>query len=293
MIVIITTFALASCLKRSGSYANGAGKNETVVLVGAGDIADCRDLSGAEATAKLLDQIPGTVMAVGDLAYPDGTKENFECYDRTWGRQKTRTRPAPGNHEFHSSAATPYFDYFGSAAGAFGDGYYSYELGAWHIVVLNSECADVGGCGPGSRQEKWLRADLAAHRVSCTLAYWHKPLFSSGGAHGNDLEVTPLWQALYDAGADVVIGGHDHNYERFAQQNPQGEADPVHGIREFVVGTGGKNLRPFGATKPNSEVRNNEAFGVLRLTLRPQSYDWQFISQQGKAFTDSGTTSCH
>ncbi len=292
-VVLIAAGGLSSCLKRPGSYANDAGKKETVVLVGAGDIADCRDLSGAEATAKLLDQIPGTVMAVGDLAYPDGTKENFECYDRTWGRQKTRTRPAPGNHEFHSSAATPYFDYFGSVAGAPEDGFYSYELGAWHIVVLNSECVDVGGCGPGSRQEKWLRADLAAHRVACTLAYWHKPLFSSGGAHGNDPEVTPLWQALYDAGADVVIGGHDHNYERFGLQNPQGELDPAHGIREFVVGTGGKNLRPFGTIKPNSEVRNNDAFGVLRLTLRPTSYDWQFISQQGKAFTDSGGASCH
>ena len=140
-LILMTTCALISCVRRPGSYASAAGKNETVVLVGAGDIADCRDLSGAEATAKLLDQIPGTVMAVGDLAYPDGTKENFECYDRTWGRQKTRTRPAPGNHEFHSSAATPYFDYFGNAAGAPGDGYYSYELGAWHIVVLNSECA--------------------------------------------------------------------------------------------------------------------------------------------------------
>jgi hypothetical protein len=293
VLVLIATFVLSSCLKKPGSYANDNGKKETVVLVGAGDIADCRDLSGAEATAKLLDQIPGTVMAVGDLAYPDGTKENFECYDHTWGRQKTRTRPAPGNHEFHSSAATPYFDYFGSVAGAPGDGYYSYELGAWHIVVLNSECVDVGGCGPGSRQETWLRADLAAHPVSCTLAYWHKPLFSSGGAHGNDLEVTPLWQALYDAGADVVIGGHDHNYERFALQNPRGVADPVHGIREFVVGTGGKNLRPFGTVKANSEARTNEAFGVLKLTLRPASYDWQFISQQGKAFTDSGSTKCH
>jgi acid phosphatase type 7 len=291
--VLIATFALISCVKKPGSYPHGAGKEETVVLVGAGDIADCRDLSGAEATAKLLDQIPGTVMAVGDLAYPDGTKENFVCYDRTWGRQKTRTRPAPGNHEFHSSAATPYFDYFGSAAGAPGDGYYSYELGAWHIVVLNSECVDVGGCGNGSRQEKWLRADLAAHPVSCTLAYWHKPLFSSGGAHGNDLEVTPLWQALYDAGADVVIGGHDHNYERFALQNPQGELDPDHGIREFVVGTGGKNLRPFGTVKANSEARNNEAFGVLKLALHPTGYDWNFVSQEGKRFSDSGSTQCH
>ena len=155
VVVLIATFALISCLKKPGSFANSAGKQETVVLVGAGDIADCRDLSGAEATAKLLDQIPGTVMAVGDLAYPDGTKENFVCYDQTWGRQKARTRPAPGNHEFHSSAATPYFDYFGTVAGAPGNGFYSYELGAWHIVVLNSECVDVGGCGAGSREETW------------------------------------------------------------------------------------------------------------------------------------------
>jgi hypothetical protein len=292
-VVILAGVGLNACPKNPVSSASGVAKNETVVLVGAGDIADCRDLSGAEATAKLLDQIPGTVMAVGDLAYPDGTKENFQCYDQTWGRQKARTRPAPGNHEFHSSAATPYFDYFGSSAGASGDGFYSYELGAWHIVVLNSECADVGGCGVGSREEKWLRADLAAHPSYCTVAYWHKPLFSSGGAHGNDLEVTPLWQALYDAGADVVIGGHDHNYERFAPQDPQGQADPARGIREFVVGTGGKNLRPFGPTKANSEVRNNEAFGVLKLTLRPRGYDWQFISQAGKTFTDAGTGDCH
>ena len=292
-VVLFAAVTLISCFKKPIAHANAAAKNETVVLVGAGDIADCRDLSGAEATAKLLDQIPGTVMAVGDLAYPDGTKENFQCYDQTWGRQKARTRPAPGNHEFHSSAATPYFDYFGSVAGAPGDGFYSYELGAWHIVVLNSECGDVGGCGSGSREEKWLRADLAAHPSYCTLAYWHKPLFSSGGAHGNDLEVTPLWQALYEAGADVVIGGHDHNYERFAPQNPQGEPDSARGIREFVVGTGGKNLRPFGSTKANSEVRNNEAFGVLKLTLGARGYDWQFISQAGKPFTDTGTAACH
>jgi hypothetical protein len=151
----------------------------------------------------------------------------------------------------------------------------------------------VGGCGAGSGQEKWLRADLAAHPASCTLAYWHKPLFSSGGAHGNDLEMTPLWQALYDAHADVVINGHDHNYERFAPQNPQGGQDLKEGIREFVVGTGGKNLRPFGTIKDNSEVRNNKAFGVLKLTLLPTSYEWLFISQQGKSFTDSGNGTCH
>jgi hypothetical protein len=261
--------------------------------VGAGDIADCRELAGAEATAKLLEQTPGTVMAVGDLAYPDGSRENFACYERTWGRVKSRTRPAAGNHEFHAVGAGPYFDYFGGAAGDRQNGYYSYALGDWHIVVLNSECADVGGCGAGSRQEKWLRADLTAHPTACTLAYWHKPLFSSGGAHGNDLEIEPLWQALYDANADVVVNGHDHDYERFAPQNPAGRADAARGIREFVVGTGGKNHRPFGIIKPNSESRNWDAFGVLKLTLRSGGYDWQFVPEAGKTFTDSGSGACH
>ena len=275
---------------RSGAFA---ANDQSVVLVGAGDIADCKDLTGAEATAKLLDQLAGTVMAVGDLAYPDGSKENFACYDKTWGRAKSRTRPAPGNHEFHAAGASPYFDYFGATAGDPKTGYYSYELGAWHIIVLNSECKDVGGCEPGSPQERWLRSDLAAHPAACKLAYWHKPLFSSGGAHGNDLTVKPLFQALYDAHADVVVGGHDHDYERFAPQNPDGAADPANGIREFVVGTGGKNHRPFRESKLNSEVRDATAFGVLKLTLKPKSYDWQFIAEAGKSFTDSGTGACH
>lgn len=266
---------------------------QIAVLVGAGDIADCNGLSGAEATAKLLDEIPGTVMAVGDLAYPDGTKENFACYDRTWGREKSRTRPAVGNHEFHSSSATPYFDYFGAIAGDPKDGYYSYDLGSWHVIVLNSECDDVGGCNVGSRQEKWLRADLAAHPAACTLGYWHKPLFSSGDKHGNDPEIKPLWQALYDANAEVVVNGHDHDYERFAPQNPDGAADPSRGIREFVVGTGGKSHRPFGSPKPNSELRNSDTFGVLKLTLSKNGYDWQFIPEAGKNFTDAGSGSCH
>ncbi len=267
--------------------------DEAAILVGAGDIADCRDLSGAEATAKLLDQIPGTVMAVGDLAYPDGSKENFVCYDKTWGRAKAHTRPAPGNHEFHSSGASPYFDYFGPAAGDAKTGYYSYELGTWHIIVLNSECKDVGGCEPGSPQEKWQRADLAAHPAACALAYWHKPLFSSGSAHGNELALKPFFQALYEANAEVVVNGHDHDYERFAPQTPDGAPDPKRGIREFVVGTGGKSHRPFAEPKPNSELRDATAFGVLKLTLKPNSYDWQFIPEAGKSFSDSGTGACH
>lgn len=266
---------------------------QTAVLLAAGDIADCKDISGAEATAKLLERNPGTVIAVGDLAYPDGSKENFECYDKTWGRVKSRTRPAPGNHEFHAAGATPYFEYFGAAAGDSKTGYYSYEVGSWHIIALNSECKDVGGCQAGSPQEKWLRADLAAHPVACTLAYWHKPLYSSGSAHGNDLTVKALWEALYQANADVIIGGHDHDYERFAPQTPDGLADSPRGIREFVVGTGGKNHRPFGEIKPNSEVRDATAFGVLKLTLKPMGYDWQFIPEDGKTFTDSGSGTCH
>ena len=270
-----------------------AKSDDTAVLVGAGDIADCRDLSGAEATANLLDKIPGTVMAVGDLAYPDGTAANFECYDKTWGRMKNRTRPAPGNHEFHSTGATYYFQYFGEAAGEPGKGYYSYELGTWHIVVLNSECVAAGGCDAASAQGRWLREDLAAHPVACTLAYFHKPLFSSGGTHGNDLLMKPLWDALYEANADVIVNGHDHDYERFAPQTPDGAADSSRGIREFVVGTGGKNLRPFGVVGANSEVHSIEAFGILKLTLLPGRYQWEFIPQAGKSFTDSGAGTCH
>jgi hypothetical protein len=264
------------------------------VLVGAGDIADCADLSGAEATAKLLDAIPGTVFTVGDNAYTQGTAEQFaKCYDPTWGRQKARTRPSVGNHEFHSTAATPYFDYFGANAGDPSRGYYSYELGAWHIIVLNSECSEVGGCKTGSVEEKWLRADLQAHPSACTLAYWHKPLFSSGAKHGNDPEMKAFWEDLYDAKASVVINGHDHDYERFAPQDPDGKSDPARGIREFVAGTGGKSHRPFAAPKPNSKIRNDDAFGVLKLVLRPDGYEWRFMAVPGTSFTDSGSGQCN
>jgi len=266
---------------------------QEAVLIGAGDIADCSDLAGAEATAKLLEANPGTVMALGDLAYPNGAPDDFKCYHKTWGRVKDRTRPAVGNHEFHSTGASYYFQYFGSAAGDPKTGYYSYDLGAWHIVVLNSECQQVGGCEAGSSQEKWLRADLAAHPVGCTLAYFHKPRFSSGLNHGNDPEVGAFWQALYDYNAELILNGHDHDYERFAPQDPGGNADPKRGIREFVVGTGGKNHREFGIRKSNSEVRNNHAFGVLKLTLKTTGYDWKFIPEAGKTFTDSGSGSCH
>jgi hypothetical protein len=292
-LMLIAGFSAALTHASNDTKKEAAQGGSPAVLIGAGDIADCTLLAGAEATAKLIEQNPGTVMAIGDLAYPDGTKENFECYDKTWGRFKSRTRPAVGNHEFHSTGATFYFQYFGDAAGSSRDGFYSYELGAWHIVVLNSECQEVGGCNAGSRQEKWLRADLAAHPAACTLAYFHKPLFSSGAKHGDDPEIKPLWQAFYDANADVVVNGHDHDYERFAPQDPDGKSDARRGIREFVAGTGGKNQRPFGPPHPNSEIRSTDRFGVLKLTLHSNGYDWQFIPEAGKTFTDSGSGICH
>lgn len=293
IVLAILSSVLLRSLSRTVSAIPQTDTSQVAVLVGAGDIADCIDLSGAESTAKLLDHIPGTVMAIGDLAYPDGTKENFQCYDRTWGRAKARTRPAVGNHEFHTQGATYYFSYFGDLAGDPATGYYSYNLGAWHIIALNSECLEIGGCNPGSPEEKWLRGDLAAHPTACTMAYFHKPLFSSGGAHGDDPELQPLWRALYDANTELVIGGHDHDYERFAPQTPDGQPDPKRGIREFVVGTGGKSHRPFGPPHANSEIRNADSFGVLKLTLRAKDYDWQFIPEAGKTFTDSGSETCH
>jgi hypothetical protein len=281
--------------ERSKAKVFAAVPQPDAVLVGAGDIASCDDLAGAEATAKLIEKIPGTVFAAGDLAYPDGSEEQFaKCYDPTWGRFKDRTRPSPGNHEYHVGGASAYSRYFGAAAGDSKKGYYSYELGAWHIVVLNSECKEVGGCDAASPEGQWLKQDLAEHSAECTLAYWHKPLFSSGEKHGNDLEMKPFWQTLYAANADLVINGHDHDYERFAPQDPDAKADSARGIREFVVGSGGKNShRTFGPSKPNSESRNADTFGVLKLTLHPQGYDWEFVPQAGKTFTDSGSGVCH
>jgi len=284
-------FTLAIAVAVSGfGYANLS--NETLaqsgdpVFVGAGDIANCsRDQD--EATAKLLDNISGTVFTLGDNVYPDGTAAQFsDCYAPTWGRHKSRTRPVPGNHDYHTSGASGYYNYFGAAAGASGKGYYSYNLGAWHIIALNSEISQ----GAGSAQEQWLRSDLAANQSVCTLAYWHKPRFSSG-QHGNNSASQALWQALYDYKADVILNGHDHTYERFAPQNPNQQADS-NGIREFVVGTGGAGLYPFPTIQPNSQVRNNTTYGVLKLTLHSTSYDWQFVPIAGQNFTDSGSSNC-
>ena len=265
------------------------------VIVAAGDIADCRS-EGAEATAELLEGIDGTVLTLGDHAYPDGSAEDFEeCYDPTWGRFEDRTKPSPGNHEYDTEEAEGYFDYFGKAAGEPDKGYYSYDLGAWHLVALNSNCEEVSGCDAEAPQVRWLKADLAANDdKSCTLAYMHHPRFSSGGKHGNTHYIKPLWEALYEAGADLVLSGHEHNYERFAPQNPGGRADPERGIRGFVVGTGGgKGLYPIVDPIANSEVHNDNTYGVLKLTLRQEGYEWRFVPVGGDEFTDSGSAGCH
>ena len=264
------------------------------VLVGAGDIADCTNLSPAAKTAVLLDGVQGTVFTLGDNAYLSGTPKQFaDCYAPTWGRHKARTRPAVGNHDYRTSHASGYFEYFGKAAGDLDKGYYSYDLGAWHVVVLNSNCGEVGGCGRDSRQAVWLREDLAVHPTLCTAAMWHHPRFSSGGEHGDDPTTRDLWQVLYDAGAEFVLSGHEHTYERFAPQNADGRADPDRGLRQFVVGTGGRELYSWGRIKANSEVRENRTFGVLKLTLHADSYDWEFLPVDAESFTDKGSEKCH
>jgi hypothetical protein len=261
------------------------------VFVGAGDIANCNH-EFDEATADLLDTIEGTVFTLGDNAYQDGSPEQFmECYDPTWGRFKDRTRPAPGNHDYETDGAAGYFWYFGPTAGYPGEGWYSYDLGAWHIIVLNSNCDDIGGCDEGSPQMDWLEEDLAEHESGCTLAYWHHARFSSGD-HGEEEDVQPLWATLADAGADVVLAGHDHSYERFAPMNADGDPDDA-GIRSFVVGTGGAPLYDLEHDAANSDVVNNDTHGVLKLTLHDGSYDWEFIPVEGDSFTDSGSGDCH
>ena len=264
---------------------------EDPVLVGAGDIAGC-SYEEDEATAKLLDAIPGTVFAAGDLAYGSGTERQFrDCYGPTWGRHLERTRPVPGNHDYDTDEARPYRDYFGEAAlGPDGETWYSFDLGTWHIVMLDSNCTHVD-CEEGSDQVRWLIDDLAASDAECTAAIFHHPRFSSG-FHGNDRDVAPFWDVLYEAGADVVINGHDHDYERFAPQDPDANEDRAAGLRQFVIGTGGARLRDFEETAANSELRAIVSHGVLKFTLRDGRYDWEFVATSGP-FSDRGSAACH
>jgi len=294
----VFSLLLAISLLLSSKASNPAQESNPLptvdpTVIAAGDIADCPKAAGSEATAKLLDKIAGTVLPIGDLAYPDGSDTSFRCYDKTWGRHKDRTRPTPGNHEYRTAGAAGYFRYFGKAAGDPSRGYYSFDLGSWHIIALNSQCSAIGGCRKGSPQEQWLRQDLQKNAASCTLAFWHIPLFSSGDEHGNNPEMKGFWNDLYAAGADIVLNGHDHDYERFAPQTPDGTADPTRGIREFVVGTGGKSQRGFHQALPTTEIRSNSTFGVLQLSLHAQDYEWKFIPVAGGEFTDSGSGRCH
>jgi hypothetical protein len=265
---------------------------KTGLLIGAGDIADCSPAgeSGrhAEDSAKLLDKNPAAVVrALGDQAYFSGTAAEFaNCYGPRWGRHKGRTRPAAGNHEYITPGAAPYYAYFGAAAGPAGLGYYAYELGNWHIVVLNSNIES----GEGSEQLQWLRDDLGQSRAKCTLAYWHHPRFSSGPSGGNVM--TEAWRVLYTAGADVVISAHDHLYERFAPQDPEGRLDFQRGITEFVVGTGGAPLYGFVTRHPNS-VAQASVYGVLLLTLELGTYSWSFLEAPAETLRDIGRGFCH
>ena len=263
---------------------------------GNGTAGHCQE----KATSNLLLNTGLTgVLTLGDEQYDDATLSKFDqVYATTWGRANQLNRPAAGNHEYLTSKAAGYFDYFNGTgnytgpAGPRDKGYYSYNLGTWHIVALNSNCSQIGGCSNGSAQEKWLKADLSKNPTKCTLAFWHHPRWSSGLA-GNNSNMGTLVTDLYNANADVILAGHDHLYERFAPQNPSARADSARGIREFIVGTGGKSLVDWGSIQPNSQVRNNTTFGVLRMTLHPSSYDWSFQPIAGQSFTDSGSTNCH
>lgn len=263
------------------------------VLVGAGDIGSCSS-KGDEITAKLLDDLPGTVFTLGDNAYYEGSSNDFaDCYGSHWGRHRARTRPVIGNHDVITDNGGPYYDYFGEAAGNRGEGWYSYRLGNWLVLALNSNCGSVG-CDAESAQAKWLAAELDRVQPRCAVAMWHHPLFTSGRNHPPETRLRPLFEILYSHGVEVVLAGHNHQYERFAPQTPEATLDEARGVRAFVVGTGGAGLYKFHqAPAPNSEVRDGKTFGVLKLELHEDSYSWKFVGEPGKSFTDSGSTPCH
>lgn len=281
--------------RQSPKSTEGATVAPGAVLVGAGDIADC-SANDDEATAALLGTLDGTVFTLGDHAYPIGTSQEFErCYGVSWGHPtiKERTKPIPGNRDYSTPDALPYFEYFGRAAGDPAEGWYAYDAGTWRVYALNSNCSEIGGCDEGSPQFEWLRSDLAANPRECVAAMLHHPRFSSGREHRNSRTTEGLWTALYAAGAELVVAAHDHDYERFAPQNLEGALDERRGIVQFVVGTGGGRLQQFGTIRPNSLVRNDDTHGVLRLELSPGSWTFAFIPVGDRTFTDSGSGTCH
>ena len=271
------------------------------VLVGAGDIADFTNAD--EVTAALIRDYSGTVFTLGDNAYGTAKEEPFDLYYQpTWGTEKSRTMSIPGNHEYEHKNGAEYFDYFRAVAAEDNGGSYSYERGDWHIIALNTgQCygrreadGSRAGCGPEDPMLKWLESDLQANQKQCTLVYFHHPLFSSSARHGGYPDhAKAIWDLLYSYEADVVVNGHEHQYERFAPQDPNGIEDAARGLRQFVVGTGGRGLDGFGATEANSEVRDSDTHGVIKFTLRQGSYEWEFVPVAGKTFTDSGSDDCH
>jgi len=282
---ILLATALAAC---GGEGPRADGPRPHTSIVAAGDIAGCWWRSD-EATARLLDNIGGVVMPLGDAVYSNGTTGQFaDCYGPTWGRHKARTRPAIGNHDYRTEHGVPYYDYFGAAAGPRGKGWYGFDVDGWHVVVLNTET----DTSPGSEQVAWLREELRAHPARCTLAAMHRPRFSSG-EHGDSERVKPLFAVLYDGNVDVVLSGHDHVYERFKPQDPAGRVDPGRGVRQFVVGTGGAPFYDFrDKLDPNSEVHQNRVHGVLRMVFHAGGYDWEFVGT-GNGFSDKGSGRCH
>lgn len=266
------------------------------VLLAAGDIGDCLR-SGDDQTANLLDGLEGIVVPLGDNVYLTGTPEEYaNCYTPTWGRHLARTRPVPGNHDYYTPGAAGYFGYFGASAGDPAKGYYSYALGSWHVIVLNTGTEKTADIAANSPQVQWLRAELAAAGDRCVLALWHHPRFSGTlNRPAMRPEVKPLWDALYEFGADLVVNGHDHAYMRFGPQTPDGVGDPDYGIPQITVGTGGgEGLYAMEPVAPaNLLASNNDTFGVLKLTLRRNAFDWQFVPVPGKTYSDAGSGSCH
>jgi hypothetical protein len=260
-------------------------------VVAAGDVASCAS-RGDERTARLIRRIRGTIAVLGDTVYERGTRREFRrCYHPTWGTELRRTRPALGNHEYRWRSAAGYFDYFGRRAGARGDGWYSYELGRWHVVVLNTNCSRVR-CGPRSRQYGWLRRDLSKSKKPCTLAYGHHPRFSSG-FDGPHPVLRPLFRLMYAHGVELYLAGHDHHYERFAPVRPDGRVDRRQGLRQFVVGTGGRSLVPAVLPLRSSRARAWRTYGVLVLRLLPGRFTWRFRPVPGSSFRDVGGARCH
>ena len=293
LVSLLAVVTIAVVSRSSPPVSNASATSSDPVITAAGDIADPWHASDAtQATADLVKSIDPTVaLTLGDNQYEGGTIQQFlSGYDPTWGAFLSRTAPALGNHEYRSShTAEGYFEYFGPQAPA---AYYSFDVGAWHLISLDSQCDEIGGCDPGSPEYKWLQADLADHPTKCTLAYWHHPRFSSGN-QGDTPWVAPFWSLLYDSGADIVLNGHDHDYERFAPQDPSGNLDQANGIVEIVAGTGGHDHDALGPPEPNSVVGNDSAYGVLELTLHQSSYDFKFRPTPGNSFTDSGSGTCH